>query len=1320
MITLSRSMFSKVAQAVFLVLAINVSAHSSPLSLQNVPLYLSSTVDPNVLINMSVETPMGGAAYNDNVGIPAGCAGRRNNVLGDANADDVGSCYFAATDYLGYFDPKKCYDYSSNRFNPVGAAAADHSCTTSSGRWSGNFLNWTSMTAIDMFIWNMTGGNRIEDTTSRTVIRRARKQDNDSWFPRKVISSTINVAPSTVTPYGDGSPVFIHNTAWGFNIGSTFAGAINGSGAGFVASFQADVRVCRVSAGLEDNCVSYGSYSKPEGLIQKNATSKRFGVISYTLDNSATRNGGVLRSNMKYIGPTLPDGSNNTGKEYGSDGILISNPDGASGGLNSGVINYINEFSESGYKSHDPIGELFYEGIRYFKHLSPTPEYSSGLAGDLSQHGGFQIVNTWNDPIQYRCQKNFTVAINDANPWLDKKLPGTFFTAATMAGASGTVNLSDSDFGEPSNPDTSINVRQLTNTVGGLEGLNGATWSNSGTWTSGSVSGTNDSVGGGVGTFDNSCTNKAVANLGEVMGTCPYPAKQNSYYIAGLAYYANTTDLRADLANDRGIQNVQSFIIDTQEFNSNPLDGPKNMLWLAGKYGGFTDQPNAATGDKIPQTNEWDADGDGSPDNYVLATQPENLIEGLNRAFAFIDSRISSASPASVNSGSIRSDTRVFQSRFNSGEWTGELLAYVINPTTGVLTRDPLWVDPQISTPDLRKIVTVNSNRAAVPFQWSSLDATRRGQLDNDQLKLDYLRGDDVNEGSASGQFRPRPTSKLGDIISSAPLFVGRPAFRYRDSLESVAYSTFATAQNSRIGMVYAGANDGMLHGFNATNGNEVFAFVPSAVFPRLKNLASQAYTHQYYVDGAPSMGDVFYGTTGAWHTVLVGGLNKGGQEIYALDVTNPTTLAAAETNATNVALWEFLDRDDPGKTGIQGDSDLGSTYSQPSIVKLRNGKWAAVFGNGYNNKDSDGSASTTGNAVLYIVDIETGTLIRKLDTGAGTAQDPTGAGRDNGLATPALVDTNADRIVEYAYAGDLFGNMWKFNLSSTTSADWDVAYRNSSNVPLPLFQARDSSSNAQPITVRPEVARGPFGAGMIVLFGTGKYLETVDKQLPPAQPRRDQSFYGIVDRNSGSLSDRITARTSLTQQTILAEASVDPDGAGPLSALNLRATSNNPLGANSGWYIDLVSSALGYQAEKQVSNPIVRNGNIVFTTLIPDTDPCNFGGGGWIMELNMLDGSRLEVTPFDLNNDGQFTNGDNLVTITLSDGSTVQVPASGIGSTEGILNAPGVIEGEIGPLGEGRPVQFKYLPGSSGGIQRITENPGVGGTGRQSWRQVR
>lgn len=696
------------------------------------------------------------------------------------------------------------------------------------------------------------------------------------------------------------------------------------------------------------------------------------------------------------------------------------------------------------------------------------------------------------------------------------------------------------------------------------------------------------------------------------------------------------------------------------------------------------------------------------------ARSPDEISEKLKTVLRSIVEKTSSASSASVNSGSLNTGTRIYQARFNSASWTGQLLAYRLDPATGALSElDWDASEPgKIPSAAARQVITVNSNGDAVPFQYDSLDAIRKGELNGNATLaasiLDYLRGDSSNEGTGANNFRQRrdneDANKLGDIISSSPLFVGPPAYRYRDSLESAPYSEFASDYSTRRGMIYVGANDGMLHGFDATTGNELFAFIPGPVFSNLKALAAQDYGHQYFVDGPVSTGDAFF--NGGWHTVVAGGLNKGGQGVYALDVTDPDDLIAAESNAESIVLWEFTD--------VQ-DADLGLTYSQPSIVRMHNGKWAAVFGNGYNSRLNDSHPSATGNAVLYVVDLETGSLIRKFDTGVGTNEAPTGVNWDNGLSTPALVDIDGDRIVDYAYAGDLYGNMWKFDLRSNDSAAWDIAFR-TTGVAQPLYRARDVNGAVQPITVRPEVGRGPFGAGMIVLFGTGKYLEPSDKQLTPQRP---QSFYGIVDRNSGTDTDRVTGgRGSLTRQTILAESSVDIDGSGPLGPMNVRVTSNNTLGGNRGWYIDLVSPS-GYQGERQVSNPIVRNGNVVFTTLIPDTDPCASGGNSWIMEMNLLDGGRLQVTPFDLNNDGKFTDADN-VTVTLADGTRITAPISGLGSTEGILQSPGVIDGDRGPGGQGSPVQYKYLPGSSGGIQRVTENPGESGTGRQSWRQIR
>jgi type IV pilus assembly protein PilY1 len=613
-----------------------------------------------------------------------------------------------------------------------------------------------------------------------------------------------------------------------------------------------------------------------------------------------------------------------------------------------------------------------------------------------------------------------------------------------------------------------------------------------------------------------------------------------------------------------------------------------------------------------------------------------------------------------------------------------------------------LGTEVSATIPTTRQIITVNSAGAAVPFVWGSLDTTRQAELQptdpaadlRGSARLDWIRGDQSNEFPNGFDFRAR-TTLLGDIINSAPAYVGAPTFRYPDTLESAPYSAFRTAHLNRQHMVYVGGNDGMLHAFYSDDDNaagtgvveEQFAFVPGSVFKHLHNLPSTAYSHRYYVDGSPVTGDAFTG--GAWRTMLVSGLNKGGQGVFALDVTNPAALT--ESNATNVFRWEFTDAN---------DRDMGYSFSRPSIVKLNDGSWAAVFGNGYNSTVTGGGdvyASTTGNAVLFIVDLWTGALLAKIDTGVGTAASGAAA-RPNGLSTPVLIDSDGDSDVDYAYAGDLLGNLWKFNLTSTSSGSWAVA-----NAGAALFTAQYGTSPTtlirQPITSRPNVSRGPRGQGFTIVFGTGKYIETGDNVVGTAAANR-QSFYGIHDPNTGLASDIIlpgtTGRDNLHQQTITGEVTVTALG-------TLRTTSNTvPPATARGWYIDFVRpSPLAFQGEMQVTDSLIRNGRVVFTTLVPNTDPCEFGGESWLMEMNLFTGQRPDRTPFDLNNDKIFND------------DQAGIPVTGVKTTVGITPKPA-------PLTDPESnCDYLIFPGTSGGTESRCRDPGPRGFGRQSWRQV-
>ena len=688
----------------------------------------------------------------------------------------------------------------------------------------------------------------------------------------------------------------------------------------------------------------------------------------------------------------------------------------------------------------------------------------------------------------------------------------------------------------------------------------------------------------------------------------------------------------------------------------------------------------------------------GGTGTAYSASNTATLNTALAAIFNDIMSKVGSASSVATNSTSLNTSSTIFQAKFDSADWSGKMLAFVLN-SDGSVPSSPTWdASTLLPSASSRNILTYKPSTATgIPFRWpanpaaptaTELDVSQSTYIGSSGV-LDYLRGDGANEGTGASNYRVRAT-KLGDIVYSAPVNVGKPSAGYSDAIETVKYSTFVTANASRTPILYAGANDGMLHGFNATTGVEAMGYVPSKVYSDLALLSSKTYSHRYYVDGEPTAGDVFF--AGAWHTVVVGGLNGGGQGIYALDVTTPSF---TETGAAGTVLWEFTDTDNAATSSItDGDAGLGYTYSQPAIGKMHNGKWAAIFGNGYNNTDSDGSASTSGNAVLYIVDVQTGGLIQKIDTKKGMAESANGT-TPNGLASPALVDVDGDEVIDFIYAGDLQGNMWKFDVTATNPTSWDSAYQ-SSGKPQPLFTAKMGTS-PQPITTRPEVGQHPQG-GSLVYFGTGKFIETGDNATTGTTT---QTFYGIWDNNAAIT----TGSTDLLQQNILAE--VSSGGA------DWRLTSDNAPNwtTHKGWYMDLYNTqggATSNYGEKQVSNSILYNKRLIFTTLVPSSAVCSGGGFSWLMELNPENGGRLSQTPFDVNGDGSFSSTDYLTGGMV----TTAAPVGGTKLGDGIAGAPTII------YDPATKKEHKYLSQSSGTLKEVKENSGIS-SGRVSWREI-
>jgi len=683
-----------------------------------------------------------------------------------------------------------------------------------------------------------------------------------------------------------------------------------------------------------------------------------------------------------------------------------------------------------------------------------------------------------------------------------------------------------------------------------------------------------------------------------------------------------------------------------------------------------------------------------------------NDLASLNATFSSIFDNILSqtgaAAAVALTSGSVAAGGKIYQGQFNSADWSGDLVSYNTDATTGAPSSVAWHAGTVLNTQDYntgRNIVTYKpSTGTGIPFRWpvnpaspgaTELDISQSTALNtnisnvNDgagQNRLDFIRG---RTGIAG--FRARTLSVLGDLVDSAPVYVGAPAFNYPNWLEAASYSTFITANAARAPVIYAGANDGMLHGFDASTGQEKIAYVPSGVYTNLSKLTAPTYSHRYFVDGTPTAVDTFY--DGAWHTTLVSSLGAGGQSVFALDVTNPGNFT--EANAGTLVKWEY------------SNPDLGYVYGQPSIVKLNNGKWAAVFSNGYNNSEADGSASATGYASLFIVDIKTGALIRKISTDQGSAATP------NGLATPTLIDIDGDGKVDIAYAGDLLGNLWKFDLCADTGAGcsanparWGVAFA-SAGSPAPLFVAKDASNNRQPITSDVQVTRYFNGDGVQLFFGTGKYLENSDITTTGTQ-----TLYSLWDK--GITPSTIAGRGDLQQQTVTSTVTA--------SGREYRTTSATAIdwATQRGWYLDLPTSG-----ERIVSMPQLYDNRIMFTTLIPDSGVCSSGGTGWLMEVDAVTGGKLVGPTLDVNGDGQVTTADNLGV----DGNGAPIYPSGVKEASIPSAARLQKNPEIGGGGSGGQLnKFISLSKAGAGVAGSLApeiNPLASTQKRTSWRQI-
>ncbi|MEQ1739628.1 MAG: PilC/PilY family type IV pilus protein [Methyloglobulus sp.] len=742
---------------------------------------------------------------------------------------------------------------------------------------------------------------------------------------------------------------------------------------------------------------------------------------------------------------------------------------------------------------------------------------------------------------------------------------------------------------------------------------------------------------------------------------------------------------------------------------------------------------------------------------FFYAGSEAELTGSLTRAFQFIRDQKSSSSSVAANSTQFQTNALLFQALFDSGDWTGNIRTFNLEsedlngngdldqPPAVAVTEDTngngvldnavigavRWeAKDHMPAHTIRNVTTFDPVTAnGTDFRWDSLNAAQKavfnkptpaGLTEGSKI-VDYLRGDRSNEGDGPTEYRPRSTV-LGDIINSDPLFIGGEDLGYSNLPEGGTYPAHVAHKKSSLEMLYVGANDGMLHGFQVginpstgVEGDEVFAYVPNAAISKelFDYATDRSYVHKYFVDGAPQYSDVFYDS--AWHTVLVGSMGSGsttvvggaggtgGRAVFALDVTNPDSFGV-----TNV-LWEFSNRN---------NADLGYTIPTPSVVRMSSG-WAAIVANGYN--------SANGKAALFILDIKTGAVI-----GGSPIVADSPAAKDNGLSSPTPVDVDGDNIIDYIYAGDLKGNLWKFDVTSDDPSQWGVAFSGT-----PLFVAKDSAGVVQPITTKPGViaATGEDQkTGVMVYIGTGKYFEDGDHSVnvPPftsTNPApQTQTFYGIWDKcdntNVATCTDGVVSgRSVLVEQKITQELEVKP-------GQSVRLTTSCPIaygltappavtgcvGATNrrGWFMDLKLSTKGEgegEGERVVSAPVVRDNLIIFTTLIPLNVTCEPGGKSWFMELD-AGGSPFFGAVIDINNDGKI-DGDDLYGLT---------NIGGIGSPN-IIDRPTI----VGSSKQGQP-EVKLFNTDNTSILRIVEcppggckkGPSTGKDGiRRSWRQL-
>lgn len=971
---------------------------------------------------------------------------------------------------------------------------------------------------------------------------------------------------------------------------------------------------------------SGSAFYKPVGQLQVNADNVRVAVFAYLNDNDYNRYGGVMRAPLKYLGPrhfdsnfNLQTSANPYAEWNATTGVFIINPQmghaeyGDQGYGQSGAIQYINRFGTldpdrlGSYKDYDPLSELYHEAFRYLQGKQPTVNALTGLTGDRTADRvlaeNFPVYRTWRDPFtglldnpgQGRsCARNSILAIADPFTHRDRYLPGN------------TVQYAD-DSPRPAGTDPALDVEFWTRIVGAFEANTGLKYT-----------GSDGKEHEALNIPGNSPYRTDLENV--ATGVMDATGATGSFLMAGLAYFANTHSFRTDLPKAR----ITTYTIDVNSYNKSVEAGQAArqgyQLHLAAKYGGFDDINGTGNPFEGDSNAAWQG-ADGDARNYFLASDPQKFLDSISHVFASLVHETGSIAGVATTQRLDPTDAAsVFQGTFNpvANYWSGRVRKIPApsnqSSTSSTTTTASAWEAAERLTArtttvhnDARlnhgadRLIVVGppvgqqSTQAPTELKWSvladahktALNRTVTGATDSlGEDRLNYIRGDRRKEQSRADPtlpFRSRDMV-LGSIVNAGLVFHGAPS----SVLTGEGYASFYSTNQNRTPVVFAAANDGMLHAFADNDGKELFAYMPGFAVPRVHALTDPDYSHRPILDATPTVGEARINDT--WRSVIVGGAGGGAQGVYALDVTDPTRFG------TDKVLWEFTDADHPA---------LGNVIARPHIARVRvedhgsetfSYKWVAIVPGGVNNHKPDGHAKENAAPSIFLLDLAAtpsspdtpwaeGVNFWRIELPQASTTMATG------VAEITTVRLSGEGTLASIYTGDLQGNVWKLDFSRKglsglgTDALKNLEMLNAMGTNRdPMYVAMNAGGVRQPITSAPVAVSGVNGKRLVIV-GTGKYLEVPDTSLPVVP---GASLYVLPEGTSS-----ISGRSALSAATI--------------SAANRTITTNNftPNGSN-GWYVDF-DATLG---ERQTSAMRIDRGLLTVSTLFPSGGACGEGGG--------------------------------------------------------------------------------------------------------------